>query len=44
MAPVGSAKSQVMTRIYKNENGEYEETKHGLFVFVPMLKGTIDSR
>lgn len=44
VAPVGGSKSQVMKRIYKNEKGEYEETNHGLFVFVPMLKGTIDSK
>lgn len=44
VAPVGGAGSQVMTRIYKNDEGDYEETSHGLFVFVPMLKGTIDSK
>ncbi|HCC70664.1 MAG TPA: protein-L-isoaspartate O-methyltransferase, partial [Bacteroidales bacterium] len=44
VAPVGGSHSQVMTRIYKNEKGEFEETHHGLFVFVPMLGGTVNDK
>ncbi|MFO7853387.1 MAG: protein-L-isoaspartate(D-aspartate) O-methyltransferase [Bacteroidota bacterium] len=44
VAPVGGAHSQIMTRIYKNEEGELEETHHGMFVFVPMLGGTVNDK
>ena len=44
VAPVGGSHSQVMTRICKNEEGEFEETQHGLFVFVPMLWGTVNDK
>jgi protein-L-isoaspartate(D-aspartate) O-methyltransferase len=44
VAPVGSSHSQVMTRFYKHDNGEIEETRHGLFVFVPMLEGTVNDK
>lgn len=42
VAPVGGSHSQVMTRICKEEKGEFKETQHGLFVFVPMLGGTVN--
>lgn len=44
VAPVGGAHNQVMTRIYKNKKGELERTQHGLFVFVPMLWGTVNDK
>jgi len=44
VAPVGNSQSQVMTRIFKNEKGTFEETQHGSFAFVPMLKGTVDGK
>ncbi len=44
VAPVGGSHSQVMTRISKTKEGELEETLHGLFVFVPMLGGTVNGK
>jgi len=38
--PVGSRMSQSMVKIVMNEDGTYERTDHGAFVFVPLLKGT----
>jgi protein-L-isoaspartate(D-aspartate) O-methyltransferase len=38
--PVGSRMSQSMAKIVINEDGTYERTNHGAFVFVPLLKGT----
>ncbi len=40
--PLGTLSSQVMTVIEKKESGDFEYTEHGNFVFVPMLKGTIN--
>ncbi len=37
--PLGDSNSQVMTRIVRNSEEEYEITEHGRFVFVPLLKG-----
>ena len=44
VAPVGQSGNQVMTRICKSETGEYEKTNHGMFVFVPMLRGTVNDK
>ncbi|MDT8401370.1 MAG: protein-L-isoaspartate(D-aspartate) O-methyltransferase [Bacteroidales bacterium] len=44
VAPVGGADSQVMTRICKTMEGELEESSHGLFIFVPMLGGTVNGK
>lgn len=38
--PLGGGKSQEMILIRKIDEDKYEETKHGFFVFVPMLEGT----
>lgn len=38
--PVGGKLSQNMMKIEKKEDGKFSETKHGSFVFVPLLKGT----
>ncbi len=38
--PRGGSVSQEMILIEKTGDDEYKESKHGLFVFVPMLKGT----
>ena len=38
--PKGGAMSQDMLLIEKTGKKEYKESKHGLFVFVPMLNGT----
>lgn len=37
--PVGESNSQVMTRLVKTGQDEFEITEHGQFVFVPLLKG-----
>ena len=37
--PLGGKNVQIMTKIIKTGEDEYTETKHGEFVFVPMLKG-----
>jgi protein-L-isoaspartate(D-aspartate) O-methyltransferase len=39
VVPLGGPDSQVMTRVEKTGPGEYSKQEHGLFVFVPMLKG-----
>ena len=44
VAPVGGPNSQVMTRICKEGEGDFKETQHGLFVFVPMLWGTVNDK
>lgn len=40
VAPVGGAGTQVMTSIHKHSKDKIETTRHGYFVFVPMVKGT----
>ena len=38
--PLGGGNSQEMMLIKKISENKFEESKHGFFVFVPMLKGT----
>jgi len=40
VVPLGSSGSQEMILIEKLETGKYKKSKHGYFIFVPMLKGT----
>jgi protein-L-isoaspartate(D-aspartate) O-methyltransferase len=40
--PLGKPDSQVMTVVERLSEDTYERTSHGNFVFVPMLKGTIN--
>jgi protein-L-isoaspartate(D-aspartate) O-methyltransferase len=40
--PVGSSGSQVMTVVERTGADSFEYTTHGTFVFVPMLKGTVN--
>jgi len=40
VAPVGSAGGQEMIRMVKNGENDFETSRHGYFVFVPMIKGT----
>jgi protein-L-isoaspartate(D-aspartate) O-methyltransferase len=40
--PVGSSDKQTMTLITRRGEDEYETEKHGSFVFVPLLKGTVN--
>jgi protein-L-isoaspartate(D-aspartate) O-methyltransferase len=42
--PVGSSASQVMTVVERSGEESFEQTEHGNFVFVPMLKGTVNGK
>lgn len=39
VVPVGGNDAQVMTLIQKSEEGTYQRSEHGSFIFVPMLGG-----
>ena len=40
--PIGNSMSQVMTVVERTGDDSFEFTEHGNFVFVPMLKGTVN--
>ncbi len=40
VCPVGEGANQHMVRVVRKSETEFEQTNHGLFTFVPMLKGT----
>jgi protein-L-isoaspartate(D-aspartate) O-methyltransferase len=42
VAPVGDSNSQEMTLVIRKGEDEFDFSSHGLFVFVPMLKGTVN--
>lgn len=42
VVPLGKSFSQVMTVVKRTGNDTYEHSYHGSFVFVPMLKGTVN--
>lgn len=42
VAPIGASEGQIMYRITRVSENEFEKKKHGKFVFVPMLKGTVN--
>ena len=42
VVPVGGEKGQVMVRIIRRGEDDFERTEHGYFAFVPLLKGTQD--
>ena len=42
--PLGASASQVMTVVEKTGPDDYEYFEHGNFVFVPMLKGTVNDK
>jgi protein-L-isoaspartate(D-aspartate) O-methyltransferase len=42
--PVGTSESQVMTVVERTGPESYEHTEHGNFIFVPMLKGTVNGK
>jgi len=42
VAPIGPSEKQVMYKVTRNSEDEFEKEKHGTFVFVPMLKGTVN--
>jgi protein-L-isoaspartate(D-aspartate) O-methyltransferase len=43
VAPVGKSDFQVMTVVTRTGPDSFDYSSHGNFVFVPMLKGTINS-
>ncbi len=42
--PVGGTDSQVMTVVERTGPESYEYSEHGNFIFVPMLKGTVNGK
>jgi protein-L-isoaspartate(D-aspartate) O-methyltransferase len=44
VVPVGSSSSQVMTVVERTGEDAFEYSGHGDFVFVPMLKGTVNGK
>jgi protein-L-isoaspartate(D-aspartate) O-methyltransferase len=42
VVPLGTSNSQVMTLVIRKSENEYEYSSHGSFVFVPLLKGTVN--
>lgn len=44
IVPVGSSGSQVMTVVERTGTDSFEYSEHGNFVFVPLLKGTVNGK
>ena len=44
VAPLGESSSQTMTLVIRTDNENFDYSSHGSFVFVPMLKGTVNSK
>ncbi len=44
VVPLGSANSQVMTLVQRTDEDSFDHSSHGHFVFVPMLKGTVNDK
>lgn len=44
VVPVGNSVSQVMTVVERTGEDSYDYSDHGNFVFVPMLKGTVNGK
>jgi protein-L-isoaspartate(D-aspartate) O-methyltransferase len=44
IVPVGGTGSQVMTVVERSGEDTFEYSEHGNFVFVPMLKGTVNGK
>jgi len=44
VVPVGDSNSQIMTVVERSGHDNYEYSDHGHFVFVPMLKGTVNGK
>lgn len=40
--PVGNSNNQRMIRIVRNAETDFDQTEHGIFAFVPLLKGMED--
>jgi protein-L-isoaspartate(D-aspartate) O-methyltransferase len=44
VVPLGNSNSQVMTLVERTGCDDFENSEHGNFVFVPMLKGTVNGK
>jgi protein-L-isoaspartate(D-aspartate) O-methyltransferase len=44
VVPLGGSETQVMTVVERTGQNNFEYSQHGKFVFVPMLKGTINGK
>lgn len=44
VVPLGNSNSQVMTLVVRSGETEFDYSSHGNFVFVPMLKGTVNGK
>jgi len=44
VVPLGTSDSQVMTVVEKTVSGDFIYSEHGNFIFVPMLKGTVNRK
>jgi protein-L-isoaspartate(D-aspartate) O-methyltransferase len=44
VVPLGGSSSQVMTLVRRTGQDTFEYSSHGYFVFVPMLRGTINGK
>lgn len=44
VVPLGTSDSQLMTVAEKTDTGDFIYSEHGNFVFVPMLKGTVNRK
>jgi protein-L-isoaspartate(D-aspartate) O-methyltransferase len=44
VVPIGTNNSQVMTVVERTGADSFEYTEHGNFIFVPMLKGTVNGK
>jgi protein-L-isoaspartate(D-aspartate) O-methyltransferase len=44
VVPYGEKDSQVMTVVTRTGEESFENTSHGYFIFVPMLKGTVNGK
>ncbi len=44
VVPLGNSNSQVMTVVTRMADGSFERSEHGNFIFVPMLKGTVNGK
>jgi protein-L-isoaspartate(D-aspartate) O-methyltransferase len=42
VVPLGSSESQIMTVVERTGPESFERSEHGNFIFVPMLKGTVN--
>jgi protein-L-isoaspartate(D-aspartate) O-methyltransferase len=44
VAPLGDSNAQEMTLVLRSGEDTFDYSSHGLFVFVPMLKGTVNGK